>query len=182
MRRLGALFLSLGLVGPALAADPPTPADRPPADEPNWFRRWFLGERPRADAPPATSPAQARPTNPATPPAGRPTANPVPAAPSREQVARMLAEEQRIYLDRLQAISKIKRVADERGDDDLMRRAEDLEAQAEELFKQRSARLPKPADDMKDDRAALERGRDGRPATAQRPPADRRRSSMGGDR
>jgi hypothetical protein len=149
MRRLGALLLVFGLAGPALAADPP-------AEESTsvpWYRWLFLGERskPVADKP--------------TPAAGgtTPTASP---AMSKETLAKKWADEQKVYVERLQAITKIKQVALEQGDEGMLKKAEELEAQAEELYKLRTAKLPS-LDEAKNDRAALERGRDNRPATAQ---------------
>jgi pyruvate/2-oxoglutarate dehydrogenase complex dihydrolipoamide acyltransferase (E2) component len=164
MRRLGAICLCLGLAAPALAADPP------PAEEPSvpWYRWLFLGER--------AKPAAARPQAASRdkPPAARPAQSP------REAAARTLAEEQRVYLERLGAITKIRQVAFDQRDDELLKRADELEAKAEEIFKQRTALLPG-AGDGRDDRALLERGRDDRPATAERP-APRRRPARGDDR
>lgn len=166
MRRLGAICLCLGLSAPAFAA----PADAPPAEEPSipWYRWLFLGERPK--------PAQPKPpvASRDKPPAAKP-----PAAPSKESATRTLAEEQRVYLERLQAISKIRQIANDQRDEELLKRADDLEAQAEEIYKQRTALLAG-AGDRRDDRALLERGRDDRPATAERP-APRRRPTRGDD-
>src|SRR5206468_1672425 len=144
MRRLGAICLCLGLAAPALAADPP-PAEN--ASVP-WYRWLFLGER--------AKPAQATPQAAAKdkPPAARPA-----ATASKDAAVRSLAEDQRVYLERLQAISKIRQIADELRDEELLKRADDLEAQAEEIFKQRTALLPG-VGDGRDDRALLERGRD----------------------
>jgi len=165
MRRLGAICLCLGLTAPALAADPP------PAEEPSvpWYRWLFLGER----AKPA--PAKPQPGAKDRPPAGKPA-----ATAAREAAVRSLADEQRVYLERLKAISRIRQIADEARDEELLKRADDLEAQAEEIFKQRTALLPG-VGSGRDDRALLERGRDDRPATAERP-APRRRSTRGDDR
>lgn len=149
MRRLGALLLVFGLAGPAFAADPP-------AEESTsvpWYRWLFLGERskPAADKP--------------TPAAGGTTPTAAPAM-SKEALAKKWADEQKLYVERLQAITKIKQVALEQGDEGMLKKAEELEAQAEELYKLRTAKLPS-VDELKSDRAALERGRDNRPATAQ---------------
>lgn len=144
MRRLGALLLVFGLAAPAFAEDPPAEETSVP-----WYRWLFLGER----AKPAPA---ARGTTPA------PTAPPI----TKEALAKKWADEQKIYLERLSAISQIKRVALEQGDEGMLKKAEELEAQAEELYKLRTAKLPN-VDELKADRAALERGRDTRPATAQ---------------
>jgi hypothetical protein len=165
MRRLGALCLCLGLTAPALAGDPS------PAEESSvpWYRWLFLGER----AKPAPEKPQIASKD--KPPAGRPS-----GTTAREAAARSVAEEQRVYLERLKAISKIREVANDLRDEELLRRADDLEAQAEEIFKQRSALVPG-AGTGRDDRALLERGRDDRPATAARP-ASRRPNTRGENR
>lgn len=171
MRRLGALLLALGLGMPAFSAETP-PAETPTSTVP-WYRWWFLGEREKPV--PAKEPSSvARDRTPATGPRAAPTVSP------KEAAKRQLAEEQRIYLERLQAISRIRKIANDQGDEALMQKADDLEAQAEELFKLRTAMLPKLGEGG-DDRAALERGRDERPASAARP-TQRRPSMRGSDR
>jgi hypothetical protein len=165
MRRLGAICLAFGLAAPAWAADPP------PAEDTSvpWYRWLFLGERskPAPTPPPAT----------AAGPRVAPVANtPMP----KETVARLVAEEHRVFLERVKVIDKIKEIANERNDEGLRLKAEELEAQAFELFQMRTAKLTS-LTDSRDDRAALERGRDTRPATAERPPA-RRPSTRGGNR
>lgn len=160
MRRLGALCLILGLAAPALAADPPAAED----NQPSWFGRWILGMRPKEKPPqPQANAARDTAATPATPPA-------------RESVAKKWADEQKIYFERLKAITKIRTLASEQGDEAMLKKADDLEAQAEELYRLRTAKLPVPA--AKDDQAALERGRDERPASASR---NSRRNNRGGD-
>jgi hypothetical protein len=164
MRRLGALILCLGLSATAIAAPP----DQPPAEETSvpWYRWLFLGERPKKPAPPKPEAlASDTPKN----------ANKT--VPAKEAAARSLAEEHRVFLERLKAIDKIRKLAHEQGDEELLKKTYDLEDQAEEVFKQRTAKLPNPADD----RAILERGRDDRPATADRS-HPRQRNTRGGDR
>ena len=155
MRRLGAICLVFGLAVPAFAADPP-------AEESTsvpWYRWLFLGERSK---PATTKPATA--ARDGTPGSGTPL--------SKEAVAKMLAEEQKVFFDRLQAITKIKQIALEQGDEEMLQKAQELEAKAEEIYRLRTAKLPS-VDELKSDRAALERGRDNRPATAQRRPSNR---------
>jgi hypothetical protein len=155
MRRLGALILILGLTAPAVAADPP-------AEEQTsvpWYRWLFLGERPK--------PVPAKPAV---------AAKAAPTKPSRDDITRALAEERKVYLQRLDAVSKLRQVAEERGDEDLRQKADDLEKQADEVFQLRTARLQ--AAGM-DDRAALEKGRDAGGASAD---AAKRRNTRGGDR
>jgi hypothetical protein len=169
MRRLGALCLFLGLTAPALAAEPPAAEDPPSVP---WYRRWFLGEQPKP-----TPPRQPQP--PAAAGRDRATAGPTPRESAKEAAAKQFDLEQRVYLQRLQAISRIRQVAAEQNDEATLKRADDLEQQAEEIFKQRTAKLMGVAE--REDRAALERGRDDRPATADRTPP-RRRTTGGNDR
>ncbi len=154
MRRLGALLLLLAVAAPIRAADPP-------AEEMTsvpWYRWAFLGERPKpvAPKPAATKPVVAR-------------------APTKEEAARSLEQEQAVYLQRLAAISKIRLIAEERGDDDLRRKADDLERQADEVFRQRTAKLTGSGDD----RGKLDRTRDEGTGSAD---ASRRRNPRGTDR
>ena len=167
MRRLGALCLCLGLTAPALAGDPPAEDDPPSVP---WYRWLFLGER--------------APKAPAKPPAPAARERPGPAAPAARESARDAAAKQyerelQVHLQRLQAISRIRKVADEQNDEAMLRRADELEQQATEIFNQRTAKLMGVAE--RDDRAALERGRDSRPATADRT-TPKRRSTGGTDR
>jgi hypothetical protein len=165
MRRLGIMCLFLGLTAPAIAAEPPSSEETPSIP---WYRWLFLGERakPEQPKPEAEKPAvAARPRAQAT------------AATAKEAAVRTMAEEQKVYFERLQAITRIRQIALERNDEQLMRKADDLEQQAEDNFKMRTAKLPT----LDDDRAKLERGRDDGPATAARP-TQKRRSTRGDDR
>jgi hypothetical protein len=167
MRRLGALLLCLGLTTPALAdtrTTPPTQA----AEETSvpWYRWLFLGERAKpVPAKPAVASSDAEKI------ASKPA-----AGPANDPAVRTMAEEHRLFLERLKAIDRIRHIANEQGDEELLKKTYDLEAQAEEVFKQRTAKTL--AD--RDDRAILERGRDDRPATADRSGPPRRNTR--GDR
>jgi hypothetical protein len=150
MRRLGALCLCLGLTAPAFAAEPAAEESSVP-----WYRWLFLGERAKnTSGKPSATATKDKPTS------GRPLT-------PKEAAARTMADEQRIFWERLQAIDKIKKFAHDQRDEELIERATELEARAEEVFKQRTALLPR-VGEGRDDRARLERGRDDRPATAQR--------------
>jgi pyruvate/2-oxoglutarate dehydrogenase complex dihydrolipoamide acyltransferase (E2) component len=167
MRRLGAFLLCLGLAAPALADARTTPPTAP-AEETSvpWYRWLFLGER----AKPATAkPAVANKDVEKGPVSSA-------ASPGKDPAVRTMAEEHRLFLERLKAIDKIRRIANEQGDDELLKKTYDLEAQAEEVFKQRTAKLAA----ERDDKAILERGRDDRPATADRSTPPRRNTR--GDR
>ncbi len=146
MRRFGAFILLLCVAVPVMAEDAPAKTETPSVP---WYRWLFLGER----TPPA-------------PPNLPLAAKPAPV--SREALMRMMASERDVYLKRLESITKIKQIALDRGDEAMMKKADDLERQAEETFTQRTAKLQEMG--MKDDdRGSLERGRDERPATAERP-------------
>jgi hypothetical protein len=164
MRRLGALILCLGISATAVAASP----EAPPAEETSvpWYRWLFLGERSK----PVSKPPAVAKDAPKSAPKNA-------AVPATETAARTLAEEHRVFLERLKAIDKIRKLAHEQGNEELLKKTYDLEDQAEEVFKQRTAKMPNPADD----RAILERGRDDRPATADRS-NPRQRNTRGGDR
>jgi hypothetical protein len=158
MRHLGAICLVLGILAPAMAADTPAAEEKPSVP---WYRWLFLGEREK----PAPVPA---------------SVTRAPRATPKESLAQQMAEEQKVFLERLAAITQIKKIALDQGDEGMLRKAEELEAQAEDVFKQRTAKLRESGERL-DDRAALERGRDDRPSTAERP-APRRRPVPGGDR
>jgi hypothetical protein len=143
MRQLGALILLLSVTVPAFAAEPPT--EETPSIP--WYRRVFLGER--------------------TPPPKPMPVVKTPAPVSREALMRMLADERDVYLKRLESITKIKQIALDRNDEAMLKKAEDLEKQAEDTFAQRSAKLQEMGL-MDDDRKSLERRTDDRPATADR--------------
>ena len=159
MRQLGALILFVGLASPAWSADPPVEQSSVP-----WYRWVFLGERSKPV--PAKSAASAKPVS------GTSAPSPDPKA----QVARTLELEQEVYLKRLQAISRIRQIAVDRGDDEMVRNADALERDAEDVYNQRTAHL---LSKTGDDRSALERGRDDGAKTAD---AARRRNTRGNDK
>ena len=165
MRRLGALLLCLALTTPAFADS----GEKPATEEPSipWYRWLFLGERSK---PVAAKPTAVAKENQKTP--GKPA-----STAAKEPPLRTLADEQRVFLERLKAIDKIRKIANEQGDEALLQKTYDLEEQAEAVFKQRTAKLP----DRGSDRAVLERGRDDRPATADRS-APRSANTRRGDR
>ncbi len=160
MRRLGALCLFLGLAAPVWADDKP-PADETPSIP--WYRWLFLGERTPKQPPP-------KPETAARPPAQ-------PKESAKESATKRLEQEKQVYLQRLQAITRIRQVAAEQNDEATLKRADDLEQQAWDVYQQRTVGLLSIVE--KEDQAALERGRDNRPATADR---SRRRTTGGNDR
>ncbi|HEX3149070.1 MAG TPA: hypothetical protein VHR66_13395 [Gemmataceae bacterium] len=169
MRRFGTFCLLFALAAPAFATPVP-PAEEPPAEEQSipWYRWLFLGERAKPKKPETTA---AKPTT---------TREKPPAPPTKEALAKTLADEQKVYLQRLDAITKIRSIAADQNDEAMLQKADELEKQATEIYNQRTARLMA-AGERADDRAALERGKDDRPATADRS-NPRRRTTGGMDR
>src|SRR4051812_39979279 len=112
MRRLGTFCLLFALTAPAFAA--PAPADEPPAEEQSipWYRWLFLGERAKKQTPPAAAPVATAREKP-------------PALPSKEALAKTLADEQKVYLQRLDAISRIRSIATDQNDDKMLERADE---------------------------------------------------------
>jgi len=127
-------------VAPVWADDPP-PADGT-ATAP-WYKRIF-----GASSPP--------PTPPAAPPAPKPI--------TQKDVARSLDQEQKLYIERMQFCTRLRQIAVETNDNGLMRKADDLEQQAEQIFKTRTKSLPALLDEAKAAEAALEPRNDARPA------------------
>ena len=66
-----------------------------------------------------------------------------------------MAEENKLYTQRLLAISKIRQMADEQGDEAMLKKADELEDQAAKVYADRTAKLS-----SAEDKASLERGRD----------------------
>lgn len=154
MRQFGAILLLLTLGMPALAAEPTASNDIP------WYRWLFLGERAKP-APKSAAPVK-------------------PAAPTREALARTYEQEKEVYLQRLASISKLRQLADERNDSAMMKKADELEANAQKLFDERTAALK--SDSMAADRASLERKpSNDKQATAERPSAGARRRPTTGE-
>jgi type IV secretory pathway VirB10-like protein len=164
MRRLGAFLLVLGLASVSMpAANAADPAPEPQMTSVPWYRYVFLGERSKPIPPKPLSKDEAK------------AAAPKPM--TREAVARALQEEQRVYLQRLAAISKIRQIAEDTNDKTMLRKADELERQAEEVYQQRTAKLPGVG--PLDDRELLESSRDDKAATAEK---TQRRRPMPGDK
>ena len=163
MRRLGAYTLLFGLVAlPAFAGSGDNASEKPATAQPQmtsvpWYRYVFLGER--------TKPIPVKP------------AKDAPKPLTKDQVVRTLQEEQKVYLQRLSAISRIRQVAVDTGDKEMMKKANDLEKQAEEVYAQRTAALPGVG--SLDDRDSLEAMPAQKGATADR---SKRKMNKGDER
>ena len=82
-----------------------------------------------------------------------------PPAPTRQDVAKSLEQEQKIYLDRLQFCTKLRQVASETSDDKLLQKADALEQQATELYMRKTAPLKTLVEDIKAAETHLEERR-----------------------
>ncbi len=112
---VGAAILALGVVGPLCADDMP---QSPNVGVP-WYTRWFGIGTP--------------PPRPAPPPRRRD-----PAAES----ARVRAQAEADLLRQLKVCDQLREVAMQTNNADLLSKVDDLERQATELYKQRTAYLP----------------------------------------
>ena len=153
MRRLAisgvgvaAIWLS---VAPALAGWEPPPRPKPPAagsapeEQPGLFQRLFgpAAKPAKTTYDPTPKQAAATASRPAT--AARPAA--APAEPASD-----FDKDQRTYLRRLAVCDKLREIARESNDEELNRRADQLEQRAWSACMQRSG--PMPVDDSVDDR------------------------------
>jgi hypothetical protein len=110
-----ALLALLFAAAPALADDP---AATDPTYQAPWYKRWFgIG-----------------PDMPKPPPPKKTNTN------QEARAKRALAEAN--YMRRLAVIDELKRIANEAGNDELMKKAENLERKAFELYTQQTAGLP----------------------------------------
>jgi hypothetical protein len=141
MYRFSAVAALLLLSVATVWADDPPPADGT-ATTP-WYKRLFGASSP-PPAPPAAAPAQ----------------KPI----TQKDVARSLDQEQKVYLERLLFCTNLRQIAVQTNDNDLLRKADDLEQQAEQIFKTRTKSLPALLDEAKAAEAALEPRTDARPA------------------
>jgi hypothetical protein len=128
-----ALLLSAGLLH---AAEPP--ADESPS--PPWYKRMF-GSKPK--------PADNKPETPAAD-----------KAPTRDDVKRSLDQEQKVYLQRLEFCSRLRQIAAQTNDDELLRKADNLEQQATDVYLKRTQTLPAILQDVKVAEAALDQKRE----------------------
>jgi hypothetical protein len=79
--------------------------------------------------------------------------------PSRQEVAKSLEQEQKVYLERLQFCTKLRQIAAETNDDKLLEKADFLEQQATDLYMRKTAPLKTLVQDIKAAEAHLEERR-----------------------
>ncbi|MCE9531255.1 MAG: hypothetical protein K8T89_09060 [Planctomycetes bacterium] len=142
MRRISAIgavaVLLLAEIGSAFAADP-KPAGETPATP--WYKRIFGSSKPI------------------------PTEKSVPvAAPTRQEIARSLEQEQKVYMERLQFCTKLRQIATETNDVELLRKADFLEQSATDVFMKRTSTLPSLLDDVKSSETALDQKKPNTPS------------------
>jgi hypothetical protein len=91
----------------------------------------------------------------------KPKPTPKPAAPeppiTRQDVARSVEQEQKVYMERLAFCTKLRQIAVQTGDEELERKANELEKQAFDVFTKRTAKLPALMDSVKASESALDK-------------------------
>lgn len=125
--RLWSLSAALAAGGTAAAADPPAPR------EPTTLMHKLFGPKPP------------KPVGPTVAGAAAPQRPPTITAPLPPEVVReALRAEQDAYLRRLSVCTELRRVATEKGDDPLLRQADELERQVTALYHTRVSGLGVP--------------------------------------
>ena len=120
-------LLVLGLAGWVRAEDPDD--DEPPPAKPAWYQR-LLPFKKKAAAPPAPQPSRETPA-------------PAPVQPSPAQVAAILQNrEKAAVLRRLAVCDKLREIALVREDDELRRKADQLDQRAWDMYLKHTAQLP----------------------------------------
>jgi hypothetical protein len=136
MGRFSAVAALLLAAAPLCAADPSPPADTQ-ATTP-WYNRIFGSSKPKAE--PKPPPVVEKPI-------------------TRQDVVRSLEQEQKVYYDRDSFCIRLRQIAVETGDEELLRKAEELDRLAFEVYQKRTSKLPKIMDDVRASEAALEEKR-----------------------
>jgi hypothetical protein len=123
-----AAALAVGAGAPAFAADEPgaTTDTRP------WYKRMFSATKPPAPAEPGPRTGVT-----VAPPGQAPLGQPL----SPDAVSAALEAEQAAYLRRLNVCVELRKAAEARGDEPLMRQVDELERQAEAVYKKRVTAL-----------------------------------------
>ncbi len=130
-----------------VAAIPLSAAEPAPAEptSTSWYQRTF-GSKPAPAPAPVPAPA----------PAEKP--------PTWSDVSRSLDQERAVYMERLQFCTRLRQIAFESGDEELRKKAEMLEEQAEQVFVKRTSKLPTIVQDVRAAEANLEQRKPGPPA------------------
>jgi hypothetical protein len=88
-----------------------------------------------------------------------PHAPPAKTTPTRQEVAKSLEQEQKVYLERLQFCTRLRQIAAETGDDKLLEKADFLETQATDVYMRKTAPLKSLVQSVKAAEAHLEERR-----------------------
>jgi len=123
------IVLSLALIactGGPLLAEPAAEATTP------WYKKIFGSSKPKVD----------------------PKAEP-PAPPSRQDVARSLEQEQKLYMERLQYCTRLRGIAGETNNEELLGKADKLEQLATDVYLERTRTLPTILSEVKTAETAL---------------------------
>jgi hypothetical protein len=128
-----AAALAVGAGAPAVAADESgaTTGTRPQDTRP-WYKRMFSAPKPAAPAEPGPR-VGATVAPPGQAPLGRPL--------SAEAVGAALQAERDAYLRRLNVCVELRKAAQARNDEALMRQVDEIERQAEAVYKKRASAL-----------------------------------------
>lgn len=122
-----AAALAAGAGAPALSAAPTTqPQDTRPQDKRPWYKRMFSAAEPG----PHTGVTVA-------PPGQAPLSQPL----SPDAIRAALQAEQETYLRRLNVCVELRKAAEQRNDEALLRQVDEIERQAEAVYKQRVSAL-----------------------------------------
>lgn len=137
MRPLCAVAALLLAMTPLCAAEPNASAA---GNDAPWYKRIFGSSKTKAEPNPNPQPVTEKPI-------------------TRRDVARSVEQEHKEYFDRVKFCDKLREIALQTGDDELGRKAEELEKQAFELMQKRTSTLPNIMENVRASEAALEQKR-----------------------
>jgi hypothetical protein len=146
-----ALLLGLGMVVPALAADPP-PDDPDAAPPKGWHvAPWLQKEIDDQNPTPPPKPKKPAPKPDAVKPAAP---KPAPVVDKHPVSADL---EQKDFLRRLAVCDQLLKIAQDTHDEELERKVQQLNERAWAIYRRRIAALPTPADKTETDEQAVQR-------------------------
>ena len=175
--------LGLGLAAGPIRADDGDDDDVKPASKKvpsggHWLIRWPGGD--------AKKPADTKPADKTDKPADKPAAKPtMPAAkPIQDPPEKVRAREQAAWVRRQQVCDRLKEVAEQSHDEELLQTAKALEQRSWNLYLQRTANLPASSFALESDAEVVDRhlgpgaADDGRETTTVRTPASKGQGSQ----
>jgi hypothetical protein len=188
MRKLGswgtaALIVGLGMT--VARAEEPQGDSRPTAARNSWWSGWF-GDKPAAKPKDRGKEEKASPSE----------DKPAPPNPS-ESAAVEQKRQMNAYLRRVEVCLRLRQIAEDTGNAELQRQAEEMDARAWEIYRQQTARLPisdtaadresmtlskKPVRKMRSaETASSEKGSENATPALNRPSRSARSGPLGGD-